>query len=120
MEKKVVLISATPLNNKPEDLYYLIYLFQDVRNSALNIPNLQNFFGAHIKKYKLLINEKQKQVDINAIQDIFTDIRDRVVKDITIRRTRTDLLKNETYRKDLEEQGIQFPKVAQPLQMNID
>lgn len=111
-EKKVVLISATPLNNKPEDIYYLISLFQDIRNSNLAETNLQKYFYPHTIRYKTLI--QQTPLDLQAIQDIFTDIRDKVVKDITIRRTRTDLKKNERYAKDLLEQGIIFPKVADP------
>lgn len=111
-EKKIVLISATPLNNRPEDIYYLISLFQDVRNSNLNEPNLQKFFYPHIVRYKALI--QQTPLDLQGIQDIFNDIRDKVVKDITIRRTRTDLNKNERYAKDLKEQGIIFPTVVEP------
>lgn len=113
IEKKVVLISATPLNNKPEDIYYLISLFQDIRNSNLTETNLQRFFYPHIIRYKLLI--QQSPLDLGAIQDIFTDIRDKVVKDITIRRTRTDLQKNDRYSKDLDKQSIVFPKVADPI-----
>lgn len=112
-EKKVVLISATPLNNKPEDIYYLISLFQDIRNSNLSETNLQRYFYPHIIRYKTLI--QQSPLDLGAIQDIFNDIRDKVVKDITIRRTRTDLVKNERYKKDLQTQGITFPKVADPI-----
>ena len=113
IEKKVVLISATPLNNRPEDIYYLISLFQDVRSSNLNEPNLQKFFYPHIVRYKTLI--QQTPLNLGGIQAVFNDIRDKVVKDITIRRTRTDLWKNERYRKDLQEQGIIFPKVADPI-----
>lgn len=112
VDKKVVLISATPLNNKPEDIYYLISLFQDIRNSSLSEHNLQKYFYHHIVKYKSLI--QQTPIDLNGIQIIFNDIRDKVIKDITIRRTRTDLRKNERYAKDLSEQGIIFPKVADP------
>ncbi len=111
-EKKIVLISATPLNNRPEDIYYLISLFQNVRDSNLNEPNLQRFFYPHITRYKQLI--QQTPLNLEGIQDIFNDIRDKVIKDITIRRTRTDLDKNERYKKDLKEQGIIFPKVADP------
>ncbi|MFP5437257.1 MAG: helicase-related protein [Bacteroidia bacterium] len=111
-EKKIVLISATPLNNRPEDIYYLISLFQDVRDSNLNEPNLQKFFYPHIVKYKQLI--QQIPLDLQGIQEVFNDIRDKVVKDITIRRTRTDLNKNERYAKDLKEQGIVFPTVVDP------
>ena len=111
-EKKVVLISATPLNNRPEDIYNLLQTFQDVRNSNLNEPNLQKFFYPHIIKYKQLIG--QTPLDLEGIQEIFNDIRDKVVKDITIRRTRTDLLKNERYAKDLASQGVIFPNVVDP------
>ena len=34
-KKKVILISATPLNNRPEDIENQLYLFQDKRNSTL-------------------------------------------------------------------------------------
>ena len=111
-EKKIVLISATPLNNRPEDIYYLISLFQDVRNSNLGETNLQKFFYPYTVKYKSLI--QQTPLDLKAIQEIFNDIRDKVIKDITIRRTRTDLNKNERYAKDLKEQGIIFPTVVEP------
>lgn len=111
-EKKIVLISATPLNNRPEDIYYLISLFQDVRNSNLTVTNLQKFFYPHIVRYKLLI--QQTPLDLTGIQEVFNDIRDKVIKDITIRRTRTDLLTNERYAKDLKEQGIFFPTVVDP------
>lgn len=44
-KKKVMLISATPLNNKPEDIANQIYLFQDSRKSTIEgVPNLQSFF----------------------------------------------------------------------------
>ena len=33
---------------------------------------------------------------------------------LTVRRTRTDLMENYAYRKDLEEQNIHFPDVRSP------
>jgi len=111
-EKKVVLISATPLNNKPEDIYYLISLFQDVRNSNLSETNLQKFFYSCSQRYKALIN--QRPLNLQAIHEIFESIRANVIKDITIRRTRTDLWKNDRYKNDLIKQEVVFPKVADP------
>ena len=114
-DKKVVLISATPLNNKPDDIYRLLTLFQDERKCTLpSVPenNLQKYFYPLTQKYKEEIN--QNPINLAAIQEIFNDIRDKVIKDITIRRTRTDLQKNERYRKDLLHQKIYFPKVAPP------
>jgi len=114
-EKKVVLISATPLNNKPDDIYRLLTLFQDERNCNLpSVPenNLQKYFYPHTQKYKEEIS--QNPINLASIQEIFNDIRDKVIKDITIRRTRTDLQKNERYCKDLLDQKIYFPKVVEP------
>jgi HKD family nuclease len=54
-EKKVVLISATPLNNKPDDIYRLLTLFQDERNCTLpSVPenNLQKYFTPLLKNIK--------------------------------------------------------------------
>lgn len=115
-EKKVVLISATPLNNKPDDIYNLISLFQDRR--VCNLPsvpeqNLQKYFYPHSQRYKDLI--RANPINLIGIQEIFNDIRDKVIKDITIRRTRTDLQRNSLYSKDLKEQKINFPKVAEPI-----
>ncbi|MBS1737979.1 MAG: DEAD/DEAH box helicase family protein, partial [Bacteroidetes bacterium] len=114
-EKKVVLISATPLNNKPDDIYRLLTLFQDERNCTLpSVPeqNLQKYFYPLTQKYKEEIS--QNPINLASIQEIFNNIRDKVIKDITIRRTRTDLQKNDRYRKDLIDQKIYFPKVAEP------
>ncbi len=45
-KKKVILISATPLNNKPQDIANQLYLFQDKRNSTIDShPNLEIFFA---------------------------------------------------------------------------
>ncbi len=32
IEKKVILVTATPLNNKPDDIRNQLYLFQDSKN----------------------------------------------------------------------------------------
>lgn len=111
-KKKVVLISATPLNNRPEDIYYLLQLFQDSRRSTLPIGNLQSFFGAKIEEYRRL--KRQDPLDLEALRSLYGHIREEVIKPITIRRTRADLKANERYNKDLEEQGIRFPKVHEP------
>jgi SNF2 family DNA or RNA helicase len=56
--KKVMLLSATPLNNKPEDIANQIYLFQDARLSTLEgVPNLQTFFAPKFKAYQSVKKE---------------------------------------------------------------
>ena len=110
--KKVILISATPLNNRPQDLYYLLQLFQDSRRSTLPETNLQTFFGPIIREYKEIIASDDPNMD--RIRELYTLIRTRVIEPVTVRRTRKNLLNFPSYQKDLLEQGIVFPEIAAP------
>lgn len=111
-KKKVMLISATPLNNRPQDLYYQLLLFQDARKSSLPITNLQSFFGPIIRQYKEIM--KQDEPDLSKIRELYEKIREKIVEPITVRRTRNDLKKYPKYLDDLKEQGIVFPDIAAP------
>jgi len=111
-EKKVVLVSATPLNNRPGDIYNLLQLFQDARKSSLPVSNLTSFFYPHIKRYKELM--KMDEPDLDEIREMYREIRERVLKPITIRRTRKDLENVKQYSEDLSRQGIVFPTIAPP------
>ena len=112
--KKVILVSATPLNNKPEDIANLVYLFQDSKDSTLEEGNLQRFFREQIDAYKKVKGEKDSRIIAIKIRDIYEKIRVKVVEPLMVRRTRTDLLENEAYKNDLDTQGVAFPKVHQP------
>jgi superfamily II DNA or RNA helicase len=112
--KKVILISATPLNNRPQDIENQLYLFQDRRNSTLeNIRNLQEYFKPINEQYKKLAYEKK--LNIKKLKALFQKLRDDVVEPLVIRRTRTDIESNNEYLEDLEVQGIKFPKVGDPI-----
>ena len=108
--KKVILISATPLNNRPQDLYYQLLLFQDARRSSLPITNLQSFFGPIIRSYREIMKEDDPNVD--AIRALYNDIREKVISQVTVRRTRRDLGNYPKYLDDLKDQGILFPEIA--------
>lgn len=111
--KKVILISATPLNNRPQDIENQLYLFQDRRNSTLeNIRNLQDYFKPLNDQYKKLAAEKV--LNIKKLKSLFQKLRDDVVEPLVIRRTRTDIENNKEYLEDMENQGIVFPKVDDP------
>ena len=113
-DKKVMLVSATPLNNRPEDIANLVYLFQDSKDSTLEENNLQRFFREQIEKYSKLKQGKDMESISNEIKSIYEKIRVKVVEPLIVRRTRTDLMENEAYRKDLLEQGVVFPDVQSP------
>ncbi|MFN4147046.1 MAG: helicase-related protein [Runella sp.] len=110
--KKVILISATPLNNRPQDLYYQLLLFQDARQSTLPITNLQNFFGPIIREYREIMQHNNP--NILKIRELYTNIREKVISQITVRRTRRDLKNYPKYLDDLKSQGIDFPEIAPP------
>ncbi len=114
--KKVILISATPLNNRPQDIYHQLLLFQDARKSNLPVTNLQAFFGPLIQQYKevLWASKFTGKPDIKKLRKIYSLIREKVLEPITVRRTRNDIKNYPEYKKDIDEQGINFPDIADP------
>lgn len=111
-KKKIMLISATPLNNRPQDLYYQLLLFQDARRSTLPVTNIQSFFGPIIREYREIMQADSP--DIQRIRDLYGIIREKIISQITVRRTRRDLKNYPKYIEDLKSQGIEFPEIAAP------
>ena len=109
-KKKVMLLSATPMNNSPLDLYHEIILFQDPRRCTIDgISNLTNFFAPLIKEFKKL--KRDPDYNMQAFKQLAERVRERVIKPITVRRTRADIESVARYKKDVEE----FPKVDKPI-----
>jgi len=114
--KKVMLISATPLNNKPEDIANQIYLFQDARSSTIEgIPNLQKFFAKKIRDYKELRKEKDFKKLVEKIKKIYLPIRNKIMTPLVIRRTREDINSIDEYKQDVKKQKLTFPEIKGPL-----
>jgi superfamily II DNA or RNA helicase len=119
------LLSATPQNNRPSDIQNQLYLFE--RNHAdstlkkANGGNLENYFSEINRSYGGLI-AMPKDDDGNPIEltpeerkrrheelkKLSLSIRQCVLEDILVRRTRTDILK---YYPD---SGLKFPKISGP------
>jgi superfamily II DNA/RNA helicase/HKD family nuclease len=113
--KRVILVSATPLNNRPEDIANQVYLFQDSKESTLETGNLQHFFRKEIiDPYNKLKDEPDIAKVQEGVKKIYEKVRTKVIEPLIVRRTRTDLMAHELYSKDLEKQDIKFPKVKQP------
>jgi len=112
--KKVILISATPLNNRPQDIANQIYLFQDAKDSTLEVSNLQHFFRQHIDAFNTLKDNPNIREVQEGVKKIYKEIRDKVIAPLTIRRTRTDLKEHHQYLSDLQDQGIIFPEIEKP------
>lgn len=108
-KKKVMLISATPMNNTPADLYNEILLFQDPRHCTIDgVGNLTAFFSPLIREFKRLRNNSE--TDVRDFKKLAERVRDRVIKPLTVRRTRTDIENVPRYNKDVKG----FPKVERP------
>lgn len=114
-KKKVMLISATPMNNTPADLYNEILLFQDPRHCTIDgVPNLTSFFSPLIVEFKKL--RKEENLDVKKFKRLAERVRDRVIKPITVRRTRTDIEGVKRYSKDVGG----FPVVERPIKREYE
>jgi superfamily II DNA/RNA helicase len=116
LNKKVVLISATPLNNTFFDFYHLISLFQNPVDSDIpGVANLEAFFTSRrndIKMVEKSCGGKDNKEYIDAVKRVSKEVRDKILKYLMIRRTRTDI-KNH-FEKDIKKQGLFFPEVQSP------
>jgi len=116
-EKRVILISATPLNNSPLDIRNQLLLFQDGKDSTLEVANLQRFFHRCQKDYEKALRASDRKHGMMEVKRIYQEIRTRVLQEVTIRRTRTDLEKTSEYKADLDRQGVRFPKISPPIKI---
>ena len=110
--KKVVLISATPMNNYASDIENQIYLFQSKHNSNIipNITNLEGFFSR--LRTKLNAYDKGTPQYFAQMRKNSEEIRDKLLRHVMVRRTRGEI--KEYYSDDLEQQGLSFPKLGSP------
>lgn len=118
-QKKVMLLSATPLNNRPEDFLNLILLFQDARNPNIDgVSNLNVMFQPWIQRYKKAMADRFKTKDTKAltaiVDQIYAEMRTQILDKILVRRTRKNLINNTEYKADLDKQGVVFPHIEKP------
>ena len=115
----VALLSATPQNNTPQDLYNQIRLFQRNPNNS-TLPNIEGgkldtFFSNIRKRFAVARaipqddDEGRRQAK-TIIHDISKEVRKCVLNDLVVRRTRTDIRKQ--YGEDAE--LLKFPTVKGP------
>ena len=112
--KRVILVSATPLNNRPDDIRNLISLFQDLKDSTLSVANLQHFFARCQKEYQEAHKLPDAEEARQRVKTIYERIRTKIISEVTVRRTRNDLMEHDDYKKDLEQNTVVFPKIEPP------
>ena len=113
---KVILLTATPYNNKPNDLFALIKLFQTPNRST--IYNLNYKFHELIEKYDSL-NKNNKNSNSSELEKISNELR-ILIDPIIIRRNRIDLKEIKEYDEDLKKQNIDFPEIIGPELIEYD
>jgi superfamily II DNA or RNA helicase/HKD family nuclease len=122
-ENKVILLTATPFNNSPQDIFALMKLFQTPGRATIrSVDNLSMRFRELIAKYKKLrvdLRKSSKANLENEKKEIARETR-RFLEPIVIRRSRLDLEKISRYKKDLEIQNISFPKIEGPTLLTYD
>jgi superfamily II DNA/RNA helicase len=112
--KRVILVSATPYNNSPKDILSLVQLFQKPRNSTIpNLSNLEAFFNALEKDIKKENRRTDYKSFLATTQANSKAVRDQVLKYLMVRRTRSDI--QNYFSKDLDNQGLKFPTVMDPV-----
>lgn len=125
-EKKVILVTATPLNNKIDDIFAQLKLFQAPKNSTIpGVINLEKFFKRLNKKLRK--HKPKKHIDQHGnryrikdeeeaykkvIKEVSDEIKQKVLKHVMVRRTRHDVV---TYfKEDMQKQGLHFPEMQEP------
>lgn len=109
--KKVILISATPINNYTSDVENQIYLFQSKQSGTINgIKNIEGFFRG--LNSKLAKKPKGSAAYMAQLRENSEIIRDKLIREVMIRRTRGEI--QQYYSEDLKKQGLTFPKAGSP------
>lgn len=137
--KKVILLTATPFNNRPADIFSLLKLFVVPKKSVISLTdNLEAKFTtfkttfdklSYIKKYHNSSDIKKRNRAVSYYKSLFgedaidlkkvdrrakylaKEIKD-VIEPVTIRRNRLDLMQNPYYKDEVSE----LSKVEDPIE----
>ena len=109
--KKVILLSATPLNNQLGDLLAQLKLFQAARQSSIQgVSNLEGFFKKRQEELKSVPRDDPSYPDI--VRKSAALVRDKVLKYVMVRRTRSEIRRY--FQADLQRQQLHFPEMMPP------
>ncbi|MBW7954428.1 helicase [Candidatus Gracilibacteria bacterium] len=123
--KKVILLTATPFNNAPNDIFNLIKLFQIPKKSTIVSGSVLTFEFRKLQKEYTKLRDLQKEGKIEIkelnkkLENISKQIK-RLIEPVVIRRSRVDLEKNIKFKEDLKKQGYEYSKVIPPKTIEYD
>ena len=111
--KKVLLLSATPLNNTPEDIKNQLLLFQDTARCTLDgVSNIADTFAPWIKEHNTLMSQRRTitpEALASRIDAINQQLRHAVLEKVMVRRTRSNIQHEPRYAGE-----ISFPQLLDP------
>ena len=111
--KRVLLLSATPLNNTPEDIKNQLLLFQDVARCTIDgVSNIADTFAPWIKEFKSLMSQRRTMSAgflTTRIDAINQELRHKVLEKVMVRRTRSNIQHEPRYAHE-----IHFPQLLDP------
>ena len=125
--KKVILVSATPINNRIGDILTQLKLFQAPRRSTIpGLPDIETWFGQRqreIDQAKKSADDARKRGDsaeisetnaeyLRTIAQIAQQVRSRILHHLMVRRTRHEIKAH--FSEDMTQQGLFFPELADP------
>ena len=112
--KRVALVTATPLNNTPQDILSQIKLFQNATRSTIpGVQNLQGFFARLDNNLKGLDRQNDRTEYLAVTKENARAIRQSILKYLMVRRTRAEI--ENYFSDDLKTQGLNFPTVKDPV-----
>ncbi|WP_300461259.1 helicase-related protein [Desulfobacula sp.] len=112
--KKVILVTATPMNNTIDDIFAQLKLFQSPKRSTIpGIRNLEKYFNSLRKRFKH-IDKKDSEYQ-QTILEVSEEIRGKILKHVMVRRTRSDV--TTFFNEDVENQGLKFPEMQDPVKI---
>lgn len=109
--RKVILVSATPLNNQIDDIFAQLKLFQPPQKSTIpGVRNLEAFFK---DRQKELDQEEKGTPEYTAtFKRVAGEVRRQILNYVMVRRTRSEIRR--FFQSDMDKQGLAFPEVAVP------
>ena len=111
--KRVLLLSATPLNNTPEDIKNQLLLFQDTARCTIDgVSNIADTFAPWIKEFKSLMSQRRTmsaEFLTSRIDAINQELRHKVLEKVMVRRTRSNIQHEPRYANE-----IHFPQLLDP------
>ena len=119
MGKNVILVTATPLNNRPDDLANQLALFTPMKDAKYHpsIKDLSQYFtDIRSKRNKLRKQLEEEMIArkeyLDELKKISEEIRNKILSKVMIRRTREDIKK--LFKQDMKNQELRFPEVQTP------